>query len=202
MDTTRIAHIVKRDPKSVWNWLKDFGIATRKRGHASTHKFPKGYKSMLGKKHTAETRKRLSDIAKADGRVPYDPAIGSYMKGRSGASTPNWKGGITPQRQSVYSSTEWAACVKAVWKRENATCERCGIRKNEAGKTPFDIHHIVGFECVELRTVASNLALLCEPCHYWVHSRKNTRGAFIKRNLAKIERENATGELIPHTVEE
>src|SRR6266545_6271825 len=32
LDTTQIAHIVKRDPKSVWNWLKDFGIPTRPRG--------------------------------------------------------------------------------------------------------------------------------------------------------------------------
>ena len=32
LNCTQIAHLVKRDPKSVWNWLKDFGIPTRPRG--------------------------------------------------------------------------------------------------------------------------------------------------------------------------
>jgi hypothetical protein len=178
MNTTQIAHIVKRDPKSVWNWLKDFGIPTRARGYACEHLFPKGHKLGVGRVHSPETRKKLSDISKATGRVPYKPEVGSYMKGRHGPDTPGWKGGITPERQAVYASVEWREAVKAVWKRDNATCRKCGLRKNDARTTPFDIHHVAGFENRELRTAPENLALLCEPCHYWVHSRKNTNKEF------------------------
>ncbi len=180
MNTTKIAKIVNRDPKSVWNWLKDFDIPTRGRGVACEHLFPKGHKLGVGRKHTPETRKKLSDIAKAEGRVPYDKNVGSYMKNRRGKDTPNWKGGITPERQSVYSSKEWSNAVKAVWHRDDATCQRCKIINNDNREVGFDIHHIVSFATKELRTVSDNLILLCKKCHYWVHSNKNINREFIK----------------------
>jgi len=179
MDTTQIAHLVHRDPKSVWNWLKDFGIPTRKRGFAATKPFPKGYQSFLGKHHTEETKAKIRAIAIAQGRVPYDPAVGSYMKGRKGANTPGWKGGITPERQACYSSPEWALALKTVWKRDNATCRKCGLHKSKARELPFDIHHVISFERKEVRTDPANLVLLCETCHYWVHSKRNKAGEFI-----------------------
>jgi len=182
MDTTKIAHIVKRDPKSVWNWLKDFGIPTRPRGGATSPGcFVKGQvNAFAGKHHTPETKEILSAIAKADGRVPYDPAVGSYMKGRRGKDAPNWKGGITAERQAVYSSREWADAVRSVWKRDSAACRKCGIRKKDHRESRFDIHHIVGFQNKALRTNPDNLVLLCEPCHYWVHSKSNEKKEFIE----------------------
>ena len=180
MDTTQIAHLVHRDPKSVWNWLKDFGIPRRPRGSCTKTRFKKGVQTWLGKKHTAESRKKMSDTAKAQGRVPYDPAVGSYMKTHKGADAPNWKGGITPERQSLYSSPEWSVAVKTVWKRDKATCQSCGRLKKTDRNVPFDIHHIVGFANKELRAEPNNLVLLCEPCHYWVHSNHNTGKEFIK----------------------
>src|SRR5690606_25201612 len=136
--------------------------------------------TFLGRKHTPETRAKLRAIAIADGRVPYDPAVGSYMKGRRGAATTNWKGGITAARQAFYATPEWKAAVKAVWKRDNATCQRCGKHKSPNRQLAFDIHHIVSFAVVELRAEISNLVLLCEPCHYWVHGNENTNGQFIQ----------------------
>ena len=177
MDSTQIAHIVHRDPKSVWNWLKDFGIPTRPRGY-DTSKLPKGRPPGF---HLSDAHKaRIREIAIATGRVPYKPEVGSYMKGRKGADTPGWKGGITPERQALYSSPEWSAAVKTIWKRDNATCQRCNLRKRNARKVPFDIHHIASFQNVALRAEVSNLVLLCEPCHYWVHSRNNKEKEFIK----------------------
>jgi hypothetical protein len=180
MNTTQIAHIVKRDPKSVWNWLKDLEIPTRKRGYACEHLFQKGTTLWLGRNHTKESRKKMSDTAKREGRVPYNPAVGSYMKGRKGSNTPNWKGGITPERQATYSSVEWCTAAKTVWRRDRATCQRCGIKKNDARDMPFDLHHIVSFENKERRTDPNNLVLLCEPCHYWTHGKKNTRKEFVR----------------------
>jgi 5-methylcytosine-specific restriction endonuclease McrA len=184
LDCPKIGILVSRDAKSVWNWLKDFGIPTRGRGgYTSTNCFKKGQKNPFeGMKHSEKTKKLLSDIAKKDGRVPYDPKIGSYMKGRKGKDTPCWKGGITPLRQSVYSSEEWVEAVKAVWKRDNAICVRCGKNHNtEKSRGTFHIHHIISFEIEKYRTDPSNLILLCKKCHLWIHSKKNIDKEYIKK---------------------
>ena len=185
MDCTQIAHIVHRDPKSVWNWLKDFGIPTRGRGYASPNKFKQGQESKFkGKKHTKETREIISKTAKSQGRVPYDPAIGSYMKGRKGKDTPNWKGGVTPERQTCCSSKEWSEAVKSVWERDKAICQRCGKDHNKTGnRGTFHVHHIVSFENKSLRCEVSNLVLLCSNCHYFVHSKKNVHHEFLRENV-------------------
>lgn len=181
LDCTQIAKIVNRNSKRVWEWLVDCGIETRKRGYASSATWVrKGSTSMFkGRKHTEKTRRLLSEISKADGRVPFNKKIGPPLKGKRGAEVPTWKGGITPQRQAFYSSNEWKSAVRKVWIRDAATCQRCGIKKTDNKSLDFDIHHIVGFACVELRATLSNLVLLCEPCHYWVHSSANINGLFI-----------------------
>lgn len=184
LDCTAISKIVKRNSKRVWEWLRDYGIPTRPRGsyfksqpHFAfwMHGRPNPFE---GKTHTDEFRKALSERCKAEGRVPYDPAVGSYMIGRKGADVPSWKGGITPERQAFYSSLEWKAVVPLVWKRDNATCQRCGKRNGVGVRFEFDIHHIIGFDNRELRAVLSNLVLLCEQCHYWVHSNENKENLF------------------------
>ena len=181
-----IARIVSRNPKRVWEWLQGYGIPTRPRGMnwGSNRRFafflhgdPSPFK---GKRHTEETKQKLREMAIAEGWVPYDPEVGSYMKGKRGAETTNWKGGVTPERQGHYSSEEWKAAVAVVWRRDNATCQRCARRKADDRAFPFDIHHIVSFAYVPLRSDPLNLVLLCEPCHYWVHSNQNAEKVFIE----------------------
>jgi len=43
----------------------------------------------------------------------------------------------------------------------------------------FHVHHIVSFAVRELRAAVSNLALLCEDCHRFVHSNANTACEFL-----------------------
>lgn len=182
MDCAQIGRMVGRDAKTVWAWMRHYGIQTRPRGGTtSPHAFKAGGTSpFAGRKHTPATKAVLSAIAKADGRVPFDPAIGSYMKGRKGADTPTWRGGITPERQAFYITEEWREAVKAVWARANATCERCGKHHNTAeSRGTFHVHHIVSFMVRELRAVPSNLTLLCKPCHLFVHSNANTEKHFL-----------------------
>ena len=93
------------------------------------------------------------------------------MWNMKGELNPNYKGGVTPERQLFYQSKEWKMACSFVWKRDNALCQRCGIKKNVG--MPFHIHHIIGFADVELRADTNNLILLCESCHHWVHSRGN-----------------------------
>lgn len=172
-----IAPLVNRNPKQVYEWLKGYNIPTRPRGSNTDVQFKKGQQSaMKGLKHSEETKEKIRQARLRDGIVPYLNKDGTHaMKGRTGANHPKWKGGFTPERQAVYGSQEWKDAVKIVWKRDNATCQRCGLHRSEARKEDidFDIHHIVSFAVKELRCETSNLILLCETCHHWVHSNDN-----------------------------
>jgi len=179
LDCVQIGAIAQRDPKSIWSWLKYYGIPTRPRGANHAH-LPKDGSTFLGKHHSAKTRKVLSDIALASGRVPFKKENGPPMKGKRGAQTTNWKGGITPERQAFYATDEWREAVKKVWTRANAKCERCGAHHNTAkARGTFHIHHIESFMVRELRAVVSNLALMCKRCHLFVHSNANATKEFI-----------------------
>jgi len=182
LDCVQIGAIAQRDPKSIWSWLKYYGIPTRPRGGAtSPHAFRVGDPNLFeGRKHTPETRKRLREIALADGRMPFKKENGPPFKGKFGADHPSWRGGLTPERQAFYSTDEWREAVKQVWKRADAKCERCGIHHNTRKvRGTFHIHHIVSFMVRELRATVSNLALLCIECHHYVHSGDNSDGAFL-----------------------
>lgn len=179
MDCTSIAHIVGRDPKSVWNWLKGFGIETRKRGTTDNWIHSIGADRIL----TEFGRLRLSESAKKarakDGRAPYLKNGIHWLK-HPGVTHPSWKGGITPERQSFYASEEWVDSVKKVWKRDKAICQRCGKSHNdEKNRGNFHIHHLTSFSVVSLRANVDNLILVCKECHRWIHSKKNTKKEFI-----------------------
>jgi hypothetical protein len=155
LDCTAIAKLVGRNSKRVWEWLKDDGIPTRKRGSYSgtTVGFKKGEPSAF---------------------------LGKVQK--RGPDSPHWQGGITPERQAFYASDEWRAVSIQVYARDNKCCQRCGISQSAAARydTKLHIHHIVGFRVKALRAALSNLVLLCRPCHLFVHSKQNTNQEFRK----------------------
>lgn len=81
------------------------------------------------------------------------------MYGRTGSDNPNWNGGLTPLRQSIYAQHEWKKIVRAV-RRRDKVCRLCGSNKNT------QIHHIVRFSDAPLLAMdKGNLILLCETCH-------------------------------------
>lgn len=182
MSANEIARLYGRDAKRVWEWLRDGSIPTRPRGtHPNSH-FVKGAPSaFLGRSHTAENRARFRDMRLADGRVPYLVNGQHYLKGVVGPDHPNWQGGLTPERQAFYASAEWKGTAKAVWIRDSLTCQRCGCKPPRKGPKQHrgHVHHIVSFQVRELRTVMSNLVLLCADCHRWIHSRKNTEREYL-----------------------
>lgn len=104
------------------------------------------------------------------------------MWNRRGELNPRWLGGVTPQRQSFYTSEAWKKACAFTWKRDNATCQRCGVHRDKQPDLPFHVHHIVSFSATRLRAEPSNLVLLCEICHLFVHSRKNVDGEFLSKN--------------------
>lgn len=179
-DANKIAKEVGRDGKSVWNWLSLYGIPTRPRGHNASNLVRDG-SVWVGRKHSEKTKKIMSDAAIADGRLPWGKNNKPYWTGVKGSKHPSFKGGLTPERQAVYSSKEWVDAVKIVWKRDNAICQCCGKdHRNNENRGTFNIHHIVSFQVKELQTEPSNLVLLCKDCHIFVHSKQNVTKKFIK----------------------
>lgn len=179
---TDIAKDEKRDPKTIWSWVKKYGIKTRKRGaDSSPGTFAKGHKFGVGRIHTKETKTKIREARLKDGHVPYLKNGVHWLKNLESKDHPNYKGGCSPERQSVYSSKEWVEAVKKVWKRDNAICQNCGKHHNtESNRGNFHIHHIITFQNKETRTDFNNLVLLCKGCHKWVHSKNNINLKFIK----------------------
>ncbi len=94
------------------------------------------------------------------------------MFGKKGALSPNWRGGITPERIAFYATIEWRRAKRKVRKRDNLTCQICNTHRDQL-KCKLEIHHIESFSVVEKRADVDNLVLLCEECHDFVHSRQN-----------------------------
>ncbi len=180
LDCTQIAHIVNRDPKSVWSWLKYFEIPTRKRGTDVRQHFKKGHRGQLGAKLSDAHKEALRQARIRDGRIPalINGVHWTKAYGRHGS---NWKGGISPERQAFYACPEWSAAVKAVWHRDDAKCQRCGLdhRTIDRNIASFHIHHIDSFMIKDSRALVANLLLLCDKCHRWTHSKRNTERRYL-----------------------
>lgn len=207
LGTVQIGRLVNRHPKRVYEWLRDFGIPTRAKWQGNKpkkgiHLNPDWLKEeyinkgrTLGdmgneagvtpntilkymRKFGVETRTTVESRA-INGTLTSLSGKQNPMYHRRGEKNPNWRGGCTPDRQALYNSQEWADVVQLVWKRDNATCQRCNKRKNSEVQI-YHVHHIVSFAVVELRTDPDNLTLVCEDCHTWIHSKKNKQKEFIK----------------------
>jgi len=178
-----IGRIFERDPTTIRNWLQQAGVSLRPRGSDARQHFKAGQKLRLGIRHTPEVVEKVRAASIARGAVPHLRNGQHWLKTAAPEDNPNWKGGATPERQEFYRSNEWKSACAAVWTRANACCERCHLdwRTVDRKTTPtFHVHHIVSFAVKELRAELSNLALLCRPCHLFVHSRANTGREFLK----------------------
>ena len=67
----QIAREIKRDPKRVWEWIKDYGLDTRPRGTDYGQCFKKNHNGCLGRKLSNETKDKIRKARLKDGRVPY-----------------------------------------------------------------------------------------------------------------------------------
>lgn len=79
----------------------------------------------------------------------------------SGIEHWNWQGGKTPEGKRVRNSEAYKSWRKTILKRDNYSCQECGIR---GGKLHAD--HIKSFAFFpELRLSLNNGRTLCVPCH-------------------------------------
>ena len=111
----------------------------------------KGRTPNFGKHHSKETKCKmsLSHIGK--------------QKGEKGS---NWKGGITPINHTIRASFEYQNWRKAVYERDNYTCQVCGVKSGKGKSVYLESHHLKSFaEYPELRFEVSNGITYCEDCH-------------------------------------
>lgn len=203
LSTYAIAKIVSRNPKTVYGWLRSHEIPTRARewsvkGNSRAMLYQN--RAWLLAEYLLKGRSQ-EEIAEQFGvhhqtvshfmakfKIPTrtsserwqinpnPPNAGSAnpMFGRTRERNPNWKGGCSPERQEFYASTAWKAAKRIVFPRDKGQCQRCG-----RSKCDLEYHHLVAFAVRELRAEPSNLVLLCDQCHDFVHSKKNVDGDFI-----------------------
>lgn len=83
---------------------------------------------------------------------------------KSGPEHPFW----VPNREEIrdQDKPEYKEWRKSVFKRDNYTCQECGIRPSKGNRTILHAHHIISFSaCKETRFKVSNGQTLCKTCH-------------------------------------
>ena len=88
------------------------------------------------------------------------------IKLNSGENTYNWKGGVYEQEHIAFRKTyEFKKWRNNVFKRDNYTCQCCGVRSYK-----LNAHHLDGYNwCEEKRTDVDNGITLCMDCHNDFH---------------------------------
>lgn len=109
-------------------------------------------RTSLGRKHTEEARLKISLAKRGD-------------------ATNLWRGGKTTKSKITRMSVEYRVWREQVFKRDDYTCQDCGIRGGR-----LDPHHIKSFSThPELWFDVDNGQTLCRSCHKKTESygRKN-----------------------------
>lgn len=147
-----------------------------------------GNKFALGYRHTEEEKEKITK-AQTGKLCP--------SRGRSGVDNNFWKGGITEKnyrlRFNIGRLAEYKAWHKAVFERDNYTCQFC----NEQGGD-LHAHHINPFmniiekhqiktvdqarQCVELWDLSNGITY-CEECHCIKHFGHPSR----KKNIIRLD---------------
>lgn len=153
-----------------------------------------GNKGMLGKKHTSEALRKISESLKGKklsfetrGKIAgkhrgrrYSPELTEHNRqallrpevrlkkslGRRGEKSHFWKGGVTKKNRIIRESIEYKMWREQVFKRDNYTCQVCFSRNGNGYTVTLNADHIKPFALFqELRFDVNNGRTLCLLCH-------------------------------------
>ena len=132
--------LVEYNKKHKSKWMKDYNLKY-------SHLRKGNNNPMYGKKHSEQTRKKISEIHKS---------LGTFKKEKN----PNWKGGIAFES---YTSN-FNDSFKQIIKERDGGCLICNIPIEELHllKKTIMIHHI---DYNKLNTFLQNCCTLCNSCH-------------------------------------
>jgi hypothetical protein len=141
-----------------------------------------------GIKFTDETKKKMSDSAKARQKIkpfgfkkghkvwntglsgykrkPHSEATKEKLRQYFGVKSSAWKGGISPEREKIRNCWEYREWERLCKERDKC-CRKCG----ETRMSLVTVHHIKNFaQYPELRFVTDNGICFCtKPCHKLFH---------------------------------
>jgi len=137
-------------------------------------------KALTGRKLSVAHKKKLSQVHL--GQIPGNK--GKRMLKISGKKHWNWKGGLTSRNKKDRESLESKLWREAVFKRDNYTCQKTGVR----GET-LHPHHILNFaQYPKLRFAIDNGITLSKSSHQQFHrkyGRKNNTRKQLNEFLAQ-----------------
>ena len=140
-------------------------------------------KWMIGKKHSEETKQKISKANKGRKWSQESKRKLNELR-KEGKNNPGWKGGITPKNKKIWRSIEMRLWRESIFARDNWTCQKC---KEKGGK--LQSHHIQNFaQYPELRFAIDNGITFCMNCHILFHKifgRKNNIKKQIEKYLNK-----------------
>src|SRR5579862_7129477 len=151
--------------------LKLLGISTRNLSQAQSL-WQKGRKFSEQHKNKISNSKKGKKSPKPEG---FGEHLRNRMKGKTGELHPCWRGGRTLLRNRILRFLEYSAWRKAVYERDNYTCQDCGVRGGDLNahhkKPAADIikeNNLIttddAKQCKELWDVNNGLTL-CHVCH-------------------------------------
>jgi hypothetical protein len=110
---------------------------------------------------------RYKRVVSPEGRKKMSAAkLGKPLPHNRGENHWNWKGGVSSENDTIRDSLEYQTWRRAVYERDNYTCQECGIRPGCGKAVYLHAHHIKSFALhVELRLDINNGQTLCEHCH-------------------------------------
>ena len=114
-------------------------IEKMKKNQQNHHGYPPSFES---KKHTDENKEKM-------------------RQSKLGKKNPAWKGGISKlefEEAFGIALEEWERIARHVRKRDNYTCQKCGIAP------AFDVHHVIPRR-IKIDNSEGNLITLCRRCH-------------------------------------
>lgn len=90
----------------------------------------------------------------------------AIRRANSGENAPNWKGGISSENERFRKTAAYREWRKAVFTRDDYTCQECGDRSRAGHRIRIHADHIKPFALYpDLRLDLNNGRTLCETCH-------------------------------------
>lgn len=166
----RIFYIRKREGLKRFSQRKYCSLKCRQAWNKNTKglckpnktSFPKGHKFGIGRKLSEETKLKISENRKGINTGARSEEVRRKIaEAQKGEKSANWRGGKSEEQKRLRMSVDFKLWRESVYKRDNWTCQECGIRGGQ-----LHPHHIMSFaEFPDLRFEISNGITLCESCH-------------------------------------